>query len=866
MLIDWILRLRSLFRRSAVEQELDDELQFHVEHLVESHVRQGLARDEAIRRARLEFGGLDQIKEEHRDARGIRLLDDLGRDVRHAVRQVSRSPGFALLAVLCLGLGIGVNTTIFAVINSVLLRPMPVEEPERLVMVTRGESAGLSYPAYRDLQARTRTLAGLTAAFPMESDLDVDGESDFVVAEVVSANYGEVLGVRPFLGRWSVDDREPVAVISHAVWERRFKLNTDVVGRVIRSESQSYRIVGVAPREFTGVFAPFRTDIWVPMRTRPELAARIERGNLRLMLFGRLGENATTVQASAELNAIDAQLLAEGGAPPEPAAPIVAEFVRGIPNPGSRRLVQRLTTLMAGVVGLVLLIACVNVGNLLLVRGALRQREFAVRRALGASRVRLLRQLLTESLVLAIGGGIAGVILAVWTNKLLEMSLPSIATLFATQLDLSLDWHGIAFATIISLGTTVVCGLRPAWRTSQARGVVAFKSEIGGELPRRRPVGLVAQVIMSLVLLFVAGSFLQALLRLQATDPGFEVDGRLYAYTFVPSPPFTPQSRREFYSQAIERLRTLPAVRAAALTSLLPLMPAGSECVWLPAGPKIRTTTGAVGPSFFGTMGIDIRAGRDFAASDLSTDAATVVVNESLSRRIRPDRPAVGERVMVGCDAPQPAVVVGVVRDSAIRAVGEIAQPHLYHPLTGQYFGGLTTIVLETSTDPAGMVQAVRRTLLDLGKGIRVYAVQPLSTHVVRSYAQFRWLTTVLTGFGLLALLLAAIGLYGVIAYRVTLRTQEIGVRMALGATRHDIFREVLGHGLAIVLVGVAIGEVVTAALTGVVGSVQEGIASTGLSSHVTVGLIWVAVAFAACYAPAARAARVDPLVALRYE
>jgi putative ABC transport system permease protein len=265
-------------------------------------------------------------------------------------------------------------------------------------------------------------------------------------------------------------------------------------------------------------------------------------------------------------------------------------------------------------------------------------------------------------------------------------------------------------------------------------------------------------------------------------------------------------------------------------------------------------------------MGIDIRAGRDFAASDLSTDAATVVVNESLSRRIRPDRPAVGERLMVGCDAPQPAVVVGVVRDSAIRAVGEIAQPHLYHPLTGQYFGGLTTIVLETSTDPAGMVQAVRRTLLDLGKGIRVYAVQPLSTHVVRSYAQFRWLTTVLTGFGLLALLLAAIGLYGVIAYRVTLRTQEIGVRMALGATRHDIFREVLGHGLAIVLVGVAIGEVVTAALTGVVGSVQEGIASTGLSSHVTVGLIWVAVAFAACYAPAARAARVDPLVALRYE
>lgn len=347
MLSDWAFRFRSLFKYSAVERELDDELRFHIEHLVESHMRQGLARDEAVRRARLEFGGLDQIREEHRDARGIRFVDDLGQDVQYAARQVARSPGFALLAVLCLGLGIGVNTTIFGVINSVLLRPMPVAEPERLIMVTRGDSAAFSYPAYRDFHARTRVLSGLAAAFPMESDLDVDGESDFVVAEVVSANYADVLGVKPSLGRWFVDDREPVAVISHAVWERRFNLSPQVVGRRIRSEAQSYTIVGVAPREFTGVFAPFRTDTWVPIRTRPQLAARLERGNLRLMLFGRLGEDATTVQASAELNAIDAQLVAEQSAPPELPAPIVAESVRGIPNPGNRRRIQRLTTLMA---------------------------------------------------------------------------------------------------------------------------------------------------------------------------------------------------------------------------------------------------------------------------------------------------------------------------------------------------------------------------------------------------------------------------------------------------------------------------------------------------------------------------------------
>jgi predicted permease len=868
MLNDWLLRLRSFFRPTAVEQELDEELQFHLEQQAASLMRQGLVREEALRQARLQFGGIDQIKEQSRDARGIGLVDDLWRDVQYATRQVWRAPGFAALAVLCLGLGIGVNTAIFGVINSVLLRPMPVAEPDRLIMVRRGERAGLSYPLYRGVQARTRVLSGLVAAFPMESDLDVDGQSDFVVAEVATANYADVLGVSLSLGRWFADDREPVAVISYAVWERRFNLSPHVVGRVIRSESQSYTIAGVAPREFTGVFSPMRTDIWVPIRTRPRLFAQLEdrRSPQTMMLFGRLREGATPVQASAELNAIHAQLLAEQGAPPEPPAPIVAEPVRGIPNPGSRRLVQILTTLLAAVVALVLLIACVNVGNLLLVRGALRQREFAVRRALGASRSRLLRQLLTESLVLAIGGGICGVMLAAWTNKLLEMSVPSVLASFAVELNLSLDWRVIVFATIVSLTATVLCGLLPAWRASQSHDLVAFKGEIGRGAPRRRPLGLVAQVVMSLVLLFVAGSFLQALLRLQATDPGFAVDGRLYAYTFVPSPPFTPESGRTFYIQAIERLRTLPGVRRAALTTSLPLMPTRSECASLPAGPHVPITTAAVSVDYFKTMGIAVVAGRAFVAGDLSTGVATVLVNESLARRVRPNGAVVGERVMVGCDAAQAAVVVGVVRNSAIRNVGEAAQPHLYRPFERQYSGGLTTILLETSTAPAGMVEPVRRALLGLGQGIRVYAVAPLSAHVEQSYAQFRWLATVLTSFGLLALVLAAIGLYSVIAYRVTLRTQEIGLRMALGATRPDIFREVVRHGLAIVLVGVAIGEVATAALTGVVGFLQEGIRPTDLSTHVVIGLIWIAVAFAACYLPAARAARVDPLVALRYD
>ena len=870
MLIDWVTRLRSLFKRRAVEQELDEELRFHVEQHVASQMRQGVARDEAVRLARLEFGGIEQIKEEHRDARGIALVDDVARDVGYAIRQLGRSPGFTVLAVLCLGLGIGVNTSIFGVLNSVLLRPMPVADPDRLIRVSRGQAAAFSYPDYRDLQARSRVLSGLTASFPMESDLEVDGVSEFVAAEVVSGNYADVVGLRPSLGRWFVNDTEPLAVISHAVWQRRFNLSPDVLGRRIGSESQSYTIVGVAPPEFTGVFAPFRTDIWVPIRTRPGMAALLEdrKGNRMMMLFGRLSAGATVAQASAELNAIDTQLMAELGAPPERPSPIVAEQIRGLPNPGIRRIARIGTTLLTAVVALVLMIACLNVGNLLLARGALRQREFAVRRALGATRLRLLRQLLTESLVLAIAGGICGVILAVWSNELLERTLPSLPSLFPRQLDLSLDWRAIAFAMVISLATTVLCGFLPAWRASQAGGLVTFKGEIRIGAPRRRPLGLVAQVVMSLALLFVAGSFLEALVRLEATDPGFAVAGRLYAYVFIPTPPFTPDTGREFYSRATERLRTIPGVRRAALTDSLPLMPAGppASCASIPSGTQIPITTSAVDIGYFETMRIGIVAGRDFAAGDLSRGASTVTVTESLARRLWPDSAAIGERVMIGCDAKEAAVVVGVVRDSAIRAVGEPEQPHLYRPFDRQYAGGLTTILLETGTEPAALVQTVRDTLLGLGQGTRVYTVEPFGAHVEQSYADIRWRAAVLTGFGLLALLLAAIGLYGVIAYRVSLRTQEIGVRMALGASRAAIFREVLWQGLAIVLVGVTIGEGLTLLLTRVASSMQVGIRPADLSTHVTIGLIWIAVALVACYVPAARAARVDPLVALRCE
>jgi predicted permease len=547
MLTDWVLRLRSFFRRDLVDQELDEELLAHLEHEADRLMCRGLTHTEAIRQARLALGGLDQVREAHRDARGIRLLDDLVRDVQYAARQVRRSPGFTLLAMLCLGVGIGANTAIFAVANALLLRPLPVAEADRLIRISRGEDAALSLPVYRELSSGTQALRAIAATVSMESDLDVDGESHFVAAEVVTGNYADVLGVRPSLGRWFVDDREPAAVISDAIWDRQFGRSPHVLGRVIRSGTDVYTIVGVAPREFTGVRAPLRTDLWVPLETRFRPATELEERRIArmMMFFGRLHPGATATQAAAELNALDtpARTASATEAPSERSAAIVAEGVRTLPSTANERLARRLMTLLTSVVAVVLMIACVNVGHLLLARGALRQREFAVRRALGASRARLLRQLLTEALVLAVGGALCGVVLAVWTGRLLERSLPPAAGIFAFQLDLSLDWRAFLFAAGICGLTTVLCGLLPAWRTSGMSRLRMVQGTVGAGA-RRRPVGLVAQVVMSLVLLFVGGSFVAALLRLHATDPGFDVAGRLYAYTFLPSPPFASDARR----------------------------------------------------------------------------------------------------------------------------------------------------------------------------------------------------------------------------------------------------------------------------------------------------------------------------------
>jgi putative ABC transport system permease protein len=866
MLTDIRHRLRSLFRARQVDAELDEEIRFHLDELTETYVRRGMPREDAIRRARMAFGGVDQVKEAHRDARGLALVDHLHRDVRHALRQIRRTPGFAAVAILCLGLGIGVNTTIFSMINAVFLRPLAVNDPARVVALTRGEQTAWAYPTFQDFRERSRTLDAVAMAFPMESDVEIEGESSFVAAEVISSSYGGAVGARLALGRWVADDSESAAVISHALWERRFHLSPSVLGQQIRSESQAYTIVGVTSPEFVGVFAPMRTDLWVPARTRPALFSEFQ-DRLRtwrgMMLFGRLRADVTAAQAAAELNAIDVQLPAVPGEQVSQRLPILAEPLRALPDPGMRRRIRLLTTLLSSVVALVLMIACVNVGSLLLVRGALRQRELTVRRALGATRFGLVRQLLTEGLVLAAAGGVCGCFFAVWANRILTASTPALLGAFAVQLEPAVDWRAVLFAAAISLAATIACALAPALHASRRTKWADLRAATGIGPARRRPFGLVAQVVMSFVLLFVAGSFLQSLIRTQTTDPGFAVDGRLFAHVFAPEPTLTREERRRIHARAMAALRALPGVVRVGAISTLPLMPAGSDCAARPDGRQISVTSSEVSAGYFDTMGIARLAGRDVAA-DLITDDG-VVITRSLSGRLWPDGSALGSRVLIGCQAPFTTLVVGIVGDTAIRTLGESPQPHVYRQL-GSRHSGMITLVVQAANDPADLVASVRQTLIGLAPAIRVYTTQPLSVHVEQRYAPFRWIVKLLLTFGTLALLLAAIGLYGVIACRVALRTQEIGVRMALGARRADVAREVLRYGVVIVLTGIAIGELCTAAVTRMIGASQEGFATAGVSTHAVVAGTWIVVALLACYLPAARAARVDPLVALRHD
>jgi predicted permease len=795
-------------------------------------------------------------------------------DLTCSLRLLRKSPGFTFLAVLCLALGIGVNTAVFSMLNFLFFRPMPVDAPDRLVVLSRNASPLISWPDYRDLRARTQLLEAMAASNPTESSLDFDGETHAAAAEAVSLNYPQVIGVRPYRGRWFAHEDEQAAVISYRTWQRLFHGDQNILGKRVRSETQWYTVVGIAPKEFAGIYAPLNMDLWVPLRTwanqYPNLAAEMEnRARPRVFVFGRMKPSVAVAQAAAELNAIAMQIQKEQPRSATQAAPLVVERVRGVPNVVSRRASVPIAGVLMAVVGIVLLIACVNVGNLLLARGAAREREISTRIALGAGRARVVRQLLTENLVLAAAGGVLGFVLGSWTSRLLEILLPTTAFGEALRLDLAPDVRVMIFSALLALLTTLLFGLAPALRASRTDVISALKGAApGAARSGLRRISLVAQVSLSLVLLLTAGLFLRVLFAFQAADPGFAVQNRLYVTTLASAPEFTPEGARQFYAQTLDNLRALPGVKSAAITNLLPLTPINPDCAAVPSGAvrdSVQTTTSAISPGYLGTMRIALEAGRDFSTADRPDGQPVAIVNQALAKRLWPGESPIGKRLLVGCHDPSAMAVVGVARDARFVSLGEAPKPHVYRPFS-QNSGGIQMILVETASGAGGMLETVRKAVVSSSAGVRLYGVRPLSEWVDRSYWQVRWEASMLGAFGGLALLLAAVGLYGVVAYQVTLRTREIGIRMALGAQATDVLRLVLRQGLALTLIGVGLGLLATMGIARVMARLLYGVSPTDLPTYAAVSLLWLAVAVAACYLPARRAARVDPTVALRHE
>ncbi len=835
-------------------------------------------------------------------------METLLKDLRYGVRMLLKRPGFTAIAVLTLALGIGANTAIFSLVNATLIRRLPVVEPEHLVSVFSGAPGSVfSYPNYVELRDYNQVFDGLIAWGGITTSFNSDGQTDgadLVTGAIVTGNYFDVLGVRANVGRVisSDDDKtpgaHPVAVISHGLWQSRFGGNPNITGQQILLNGQSFTIIGVTPPEFGGAQPGVTRDIYVPMMMqavmRPPRAGYSGemnpdllnvRGNSWLSTVGRLKPGVTQEQAQAALTAIVEQQEQTAPDPNRRRSILLIPVNDG--DPTQRGQMISVATLLMSVVGAVLLIACANVANLLLARASARRKEIAVRLALGASRGRLIRQLLTESIILSLLGGAAGLLIAWWAIDGLKAMPPPPGALPITP-DFAMDTRVLFFSLALSLLTGIIFGLAPAWRASRPDLVPALKDEALALDERTRRLSLrnllvVAQVALSLVLLIAAGLFLRSFQQAQAIRPGFDAEKLLIAPLNINLLRYTRAQGREFYRQVIERVESLPGVESASLARIVALSGGGSvrgftlqgqegqgsqfrnEGGGVTVNTRNSVSSNVVSLKYFQTMGIASRSGRTFTAQDTEDKPAVVIVNEAFERMHYDGADAVGRRLSFsGAQGPW-AEIVGVVRDSKYLTLGEEPVPCVYLPLTQNHETGVSLHVRAT-VDPSSLIAAVRNEVQSLEKNLPVANVRPMIEIIGSSLYAARMGAMLLGVFGALALLLAAIGLYGVMSYVVSRRTRELGIRLALGAQSSDVFKLVLREGMTLVAIGVGLGLAAAMVVTRLLASFLYGISATDGVTFASIPLILALVALVACYLPARRAMKVDPMVALRYE
>jgi len=879
--------LRSLFRKERVEKELDEELNGFLEMAIEEKMKQGLGRKEALRAVRLERGGLDATKEEVRSARWESFLEACWQDLRFAVRMLRKNPGSTAAVVVALALGIGMNTTVFSFANALLFRPpVGVEAPNQLleIWLHNRQSSGiegylpLTYPDYTYYRDHGQSFEGMLAfdGDPHSVVWNRSGEGEIVQGQLVSGNFFSLLGVNAVLGRTisAGDDQasnpQPVVVLGHSFWQQHLGSDPGIIDKNLILNGSNYTVIGVAPPGFAGLLAGIEPDFWAPI-TMVEQIIR-DKGRLSnrngywLLVAGRLKPGANARTAAAEALVLAHQI--------EQDHPDTNKNLDAITYPTTlvpapyRIYVRAFAGLLLGVFALVLLIACANAASLLLARMTARAREMTVRSVLGASRVRLIRQMLIESTLLSGLAGGAGLILAYWCAPFLLALKP--ASLPIT-LRTPIDWRVFLFATSLALITGVTFGLTPALRSAKVQAAPVLKDETqsaGRRKSRLRTFIMIGEVAVCVVLLVGASLCVKSLMNASSIDPGFDTQHVAVATLDPGSMGYSEPQRRAFYEQLTQHIRALPGVSSASFVNHLPMGPAREQTTVTAGAPSDEPLQGAVpvdvfriAPGYFQTMGILLLRGRDFGVSESDEPAGVAIINEALARRLWPGADPVGQRITSGGDKSA-TEIIGVVKTGKYRTLGE-------DPIPVAYLATLPprrTLVLRTSGDPKFLLDAIRREIQTVDRNMAATDLETMQQYMSLPLFPARTVGLLLGASGVLALVLTCVGLFGVISYIVSQRTHEIGIRVALGARRGDVLRLVLKQGLSVTAIGLALGLGVALVAARLLSSLLYGIGPNDPATLIGVSVALTVVALLACYLPARRATRVDPMVALRYE
>jgi len=882
MLNDLLFRLRSLFHRKAVDAEMDDELRFHLEREQEKYAQSGLTRDQALRRARMAFGGVSQVKEECREARGVHLVETLFQDIRYGLRMLGKSPGFTAVALLTLALGIGANTAIFSVVYGFLLRPLPYHDSDRLMVLNETTPkvgrVSVSYPNFLDWRAQSHAFSRMTAVNAVSFNLAGVTQPENINGEAVSPDFLAMLGVHPLLGRDFDASEEkagtaPVVLLSYQLWQSHLGGDPSALGRSITLDGRSFTIVGVLPPDFRSTD---KTDVMVPVGVwatgNSEVNERSDRGSM--VAIGRLAPGVSFKEALAEMEGIAARL-----AKAYPAAnaqfsvqvrPIREVFVSDI---------KPALLILFGAVIFVLLIACANVANLFLMRGAARTREIALRIALGATRGRIVRQMLAESFVLAFLGGSLGLGIAIAGIGAMNRLIPA-----GMQAGAAANLNGavLIFAAGVVVLSAFIFGLVPAAHLTKPEVQPDLKeggrgASAGKEQNRLRGVLATAEVAVALVLLVGAGLMLKSVNRLLSVSPGFqpqrvlsmELNLRTAQYEKDPAV-------LNFWQQTLDRVRTLPGVESAALGTGVPLTDSHSrvditlEGMALPTpGNYPHPDVHVVSATYFSTLGVPLVGGRAFTDADAENAPRVGLINAQLARQFFPNQDALGKRFMFGRPSPERApewiTIVGMVGDTKLYGLANPSRLEIYIPLRQSARNDMYLMV-KSRIDPAALTSSIRGVIASIDKDQPIFNIATMQ-QLVRDSVSTRRITLILLGlFSALALVLAAIGIYGVISYSVAQRTHEIGIRMALGADRAGVLRMILAQGMKIAGAGVVIGLAASFGLTRWMAKLLFSVSAADPLTFTAVALVLVLIALLACYIPARRALRVDPIIALRYE